>query len=214
MKKTIKIIGLLILGAVLGQVLFLGLSFCHVMKEIKDPYFLTVSTMLSTAPNVMSNKELGIWNEMRDDMKNRKLADVNRLIHISKDELDFKVIPAKALFTQGEGVLAEIRFKNVSGHTLHINEPQVMKLTQEIYHYQGLNQLDYNVSISPLQSSWMRTLLPGEQLSIPILIPVDNTGSYKINYALTIMEFNEEPTGEWTEFGPTIKQTACTFVIQ
>ena len=213
-EKTIKVVGLLVLGAVLGQVLLVGVSVLHFIHKIKNPNFLMQTTMLGTAPNSMSNDELGIWNDMRDDIRHEKFADVNRLIQITNDELDFEVIPAKPVFARGESILAEIRFKNISGHTLHVNEPREMKLTSETYYYQGLNQLDYDVSSSPLESTWMRTLEPGQQLSLPTLIEVTKTGPYKINYSLSVEEFKEQWDYKSTGFAPVIKRSTCSFAVQ
>jgi hypothetical protein len=214
MKKTIKIIGLLVLGAVLGQVLLVSVSILHVIHKIKDPGFLMQMTMLGTAPNVMSNEELGIWNKMRDHIRHEEYSDVNRLIQITNGELNFEVIPAKPVFTQGKGILAEIRFKNVSGHTLHVNEPREMRPSLEMYHYEGLNQLDCDISISPLESTWMRTLQPGEQISLPTLIVLTNTGPYKINYSLSIFEFNQQRHDELTGSARVINRATCNFDVQ
>jgi len=180
MKKTIKIVLLLVLGAVLGQVLLVGVGVLHFIHKIKGPNFFLQTTMLGTAPDAMSNDELGFWNNMRDNITHGEFADVNRLIQIRGDELDFEVIPAKPVFALGESVLAEIRIKNISNHTLHVNEPREMKLTLETYFYLGLNQLDYD----------------------------------KVNYSLSIFEFNQQKDDKSTEFMPVVKRATCNFAIK
>ena len=203
----LKVIGLLFLGAVLGQLILVGVSVLHFTHKIKDPNFLTQISMRSTDPHAMSNDELEIWNDMRQKIKHGEYAEVNRLIEITNGDLDIQVIPAKSVFTQGENILAEIRFKNTSSHTLHFNEPRVQRLTTEIYNYQESNQLDYDIFISPEESTWMRTLLPGQELSIPTLIAAKNIGPYKINYSVLFFQFNQ------TGVTPVNKQAICNFVI-
>jgi hypothetical protein len=213
MRKAIKVVGLLVLGAVLGQVFVIELSVLLVAHKVHSSSFLRQAAMSSTAPDEMSNEELAVWNNMRDDIRNGRFKEVNQLTWITKNDSDFKVLPAKPVFGPGDSILAEIRLKNVSDHVLHVNEPKQKKMTLEAYYYQGVNQMDYLVSISPLESTWMRTLEPGEQISIPIIISVTKKGQYQINYSLAVSELNEE-NSQLEEDAPVSEQAACHFTIQ
>jgi len=73
---------------------------------------------------------------------------------------------------------------------------------------------EVEVSISPLESTWMRTISPGQQLSIPTLIQVKNPGTYQINYSLSIFTFDENPKNGIWEGGSMVKHTTCNFTIQ
>jgi hypothetical protein len=210
MKKVFKVVGLLVLGAVLGQAFLFGLGLLLLNHKIRDPHFLMLASLPSNAPDAMSNDELADWNKMRDEIRARRFADVDKLTRITKDDVDFEVLPAKTVFASNETVLAALYLKNVSDHTLHVNEPRVRQLTFDKLYYQGSNQLDYEVSISCLESSWMRTLYPGQDLSIPLIIPVRNKGPYMVNYSLDAGGFN----GQSGEDITTIDQTNCNFTVQ
>lgn len=210
MKRTLKVVGLLVLGAVLGQLLLVGAKILQLTQKVKSPHFLMTMTLRSTAPHAMSNEELALWNDMREKIRHEQLGDVNAFIQITKDDVDFDVVPAKQVFAQGESILAEIRLKNVSNRELHVNEPLERRLTPEAYYYQDKNQFDHDISIDPLESTWMRTLHPGERLSIPTLILTTNLGPHKINYSLSVFQFDEQGRGH----SPAIKRVSCSFIVQ
>jgi hypothetical protein len=159
----------------------------------------------------MSNEELGIWNAMRDKIRHQKYTEVNALIRFVEQDVAFEVVPAKSVFSPGESILAEMRIKNLSNRPLHVNEPQEQKLTPDSYFYKGMNQFDYDVSINPTRSTWMRTLQTGEVLRLPTLILTTNVGPHKINYSLSVSEFQP---GSSDQYAPTIKRASCEFTVQ
>jgi len=210
MKKAFRVIALLVLGAILGQVLLFGISILFLIHRVHNPSFLVRATLPSTAPDEMSNDELALWNKMRDEIERGHFAEVNRLITITNSDVGLKVLPAKPVFATGENVLAVIILKNISDHTLHVNEPKVRSLTLDVYDYQGLNQLDYMISISPMESSWIRILYPGQDISIPMIITARKKGPYKINYSLAVAQFNAQSE----EDAPVIERATCSFNVQ
>jgi hypothetical protein len=214
MKRALKTVGLLVLGAVLGQVALTGLAILGLVQKLKNPGFLASTTMLGAAPRVMSNEELSIWNDMRDKIRRQQYAEVKELIRITERDVDFDVVPAKPVFAPGDCILAEIRIRNISGRTLHLNEPREMKLTPESYYYQGRNQFDYDLKIDPFESTWMRTLQPGEKLSLPTLILTTNAGPHKINYSLSVFELDQKPEGNSIGNAPVVKRASCNFTVQ
>ncbi len=212
MKKAIKVAGLLFLGAVFGQAVLIGTGILDFWHKAHDPNFLMKISLLGSRPEKMSDEELVAWNQMGEDIRREKLSDANFFLKIAKDDVGFEVVPARPVFSSGEDVLAEIRIRNISrDHLLHINEPCVQRLTPEIYLYQGLNQLDYAVSLSPLDSTWMRSLQRGEELSVPVLIVATNKGPYKINFSLADFQFDKR-AGEATE--DVIRWATCQFRVQ
>lgn len=140
MKKTLKILGLLILGALLGYAFLIGGSILTLLHRVKSPGFLAASTLQSTAPSVMSNPELQIWNDMREKIRQQRYAEVNALIGLGESDIEFSVTPAKETFRSGEPVLAEIRIRNVSAKTLHVNEPRSTRLTLGFHDYRPRRQ--------------------------------------------------------------------------
>lgn len=213
MKKTLKILGLLVLGALLGYALLIGGSLLTFLHRAKSPGFLAASTLQSTAPSVMSNPELQIWNDMRDKIRKQRYAEVNDLIGLGETDIEFAVTPAKETFRSGEAVLAEIRIRNVSAKALHVNEPRSTRLTLGFYDYQGYHQDDYSLELSPYESTWMKTLKPGEKLSLPTLIETTNTGPHKISYALAAFTFTDQGDQHSVGRSPVIKRAACFFDV-
>ena len=215
MKKTLKILGLLILGAVLGYALLIGVSIFQITRKIKmDPNILAAATMRDTDPQAMSNPELGVWNNMRDKIRHRDYKAVNELIALTGTDIEFSVIPAKEIFSSDESVLAEIRIKNVSDRTLHVNEPISQCLTLVPYFSNGNTKIDYSIILSPMESTWMKTLLPGSKISQPTMIQTTNTGPHKIRYYLGAFKFADKSAKGSIGGTPTMKECSCVFTVE
>lgn len=214
MSKVLKVTGLLVLGAILGQALLFGVDCLLIIYKVHNPNFLMFQALPSTAVDEMSPDELAAWDKMRAALQQGNYFAVNRLTGMTTNDLNVEVLPTKTLFTSGEPVVAVVRLTNVSNRALHVNEPKVKDLSPGEYNDHGVNELDYSVSISPLESSWMRTLLPGQDISVPVIIPAREKGPYKINYSLLIYKFGASAGGGKSGDVPVMKPVCGTFTIQ
>lgn len=58
-KQILKVVGLLVLGAVLGYGLLIGTALLRITRSVRNPGFLASISMASTHPQMMSNEEDG-----------------------------------------------------------------------------------------------------------------------------------------------------------
>ena len=218
MKKTLKIVGLLILGAILGQVFLWAGAFALMwyMGSSMDKSLLTSITFLNkrhTDPSMMSDEEFLHWNRMCENIYEGKYLKVNEIIKINNGDVEFSVIPAKSKFEKGESSLAEMRITNISPRVLHINEPQLMRMTKTCEH-NGYQKNQFIVSLSPLESNWMKTLKPGDKISLPIIIPTDTFGKQRAMYWLNTLRFNDSHSKQLFKKILNIAKTEAVFSFE
>ena len=206
MKIKSQLIAIVMLGIMIGYTFLYGGHFSQTQDE---PNLLTTDNRLG----VMSGAEHEVWNTMRENIRAKAYPEVNALIGFSKSDIDFSVIPAKETFLTDEAVLAELRIRNVSDKTLHVNEPRPMRMSTDSAPYKGYYQDIYLVTVDPLESTWMKTLLPGQKVSIPVLLPTTNCGANKAFFSLSVLKFSGKGASGSDGPVPNLGTAACSFNV-
>lgn len=206
MKIKSQLIAICMLGIMIGYTFLYGGRLSQTQDE---PNFSTTDNRLG----VMSVAEFEAWNTMRENIRAKAYPEVNALIGFSKSDIDFSVIPAKETFSTDDAVLAELRIRNVSDKTLHVNEPRPMRMSTDSAPYKGYYQDIYLVTVSPLEATWMKTLLPGQKISIPMLLPTTNCGAHKAFFSLSVLKFSGKGAGGSDGPVPNLGTAVCAFNV-
>lgn len=165
-----------------------GALLVHRLEKHNGQPFEMLGIMQPTNATMMSDEDFVWWKKMRKDISEKNFLHVDEIIKINQGEIDFAVLPAKPEFAKGESVLAEMRITNGAQRILHVNEPKLLQMVLP-HEYKGGQKGEFRVTLSPFESTWMKTLKPGEKLALPIIIPVGAPGKQRAVYTLVSSQF-------------------------